>query len=65
MTHYYAQPRNKSYTFIIITIKNITWGKSNNFRMLFLKSTKLFEFVGLGSKLFHSMTVEGKKEFEV
>ena len=34
-----------------------------NFRILFLKSTKLFEFRRLGSKLFHSLNVEGKKEF--
>ena len=63
MTHFYVQPRDKSNTFIIITIKNITWGRSNEFRILFLKSTKLFEFGRVGSKLFHSMLVEGKKEF--
>ena len=34
-----------------------------NFRILFLKSTKRFEFRRVGSKLFHSMIVEGKKEF--
>ena len=34
-----------------------------NFRILFLKSTKLFEFRGVGSKLFYSIIVEGKKEF--
>ena len=28
-----------------------------------MKSTKLFEFQRVGSKLFHSMIVEGKKEF--
>ena len=28
-----------------------------------MKSTKLFEFRRVGSKLFHSMIVEGKKEF--
>ena len=59
MTHFYLQPRDKSNTFIIITIKNITWGRSNEFRILFLKSTKLFEFGRVGSKLFHSMLVEG------
>ena len=34
-----------------------------NFGILFLKTTKLFEFRREGSKLFHSMIVEGKKEF--
>ena len=33
-----------------------------NFRILFLKLTKIFEFGRAGSKLFRSMTVEGKKE---
>ena len=33
-----------------------------NFRILFLKTTKLFKFRRIGSKLFHSMFVEGKKE---
>ena len=34
-----------------------------NFRILLLKSSKLFEFRRVGSKLFHSMIVEWKKEF--
>ena len=34
-----------------------------NFRILFLKSIKLIEFLRVGSRLFHSMIVEGKKEF--
>ena len=34
-----------------------------NFRILFLKTIKLFEIKRVGSKLFHSMIVEGKKEF--
>ena len=65
------QPCNKSNTFMTITIKSITWGRSNKFRILkskstinnFLKSAKLFEFQRVGSKLSHSMIVEGKKEF--
>ena len=32
MTHSYAQLREKSSTFIIITIKNVTWGMSNKFQ---------------------------------
>ena len=32
MTHSYAQPCNKSNTFMIITIKNISWGRSNEFQ---------------------------------
>ena len=63
MTHSYAQPRNNSNTFIIITIKNITWERSKKFHDSILKSTNLFEFRRVGSKLFHSMIVEGKKEF--
>ena len=34
-----------------------------NFKILLLKSIKLFEFRRVGSRLFHSMIVEGKKEF--
>ena len=32
MTYSYAQLRNKSSTFIIITIKHVTWGMSNKFQ---------------------------------
>ena len=32
MTHSYTQPCNKSNTFMTITIKNITWGRSNKFQ---------------------------------
>ena len=35
-----------------------------NFRILFLKTTKLLEFQRVGSKLFHSMIVKGKKKFK-
>ena len=63
MTHSFAQPRNESNTFIIITIKILLGEGLINFRILFLKSTKRFEFRRLGSKLFHSMIVKGKKEF--
>ena len=34
-----------------------------NFRILLLKSIKLIELRRVGSRLFHSMIVEGKKEF--
>ena len=34
-----------------------------NFRILFTETTKSFEFRRVGPKLFHSMIVEGKKEF--
>ena len=63
MTHSYAQQRNNSNTFTIITIKNITWERSKKFHDSILKSTNLFEFRRVGSKLFHSVIVEGKKEF--
>ena len=33
-----------------------------NFRILFLKTATFFEFQRIGSKLFHTMIVEGKKE---
>ena len=32
MNHFYAQAPDKSNTFMIITIKNITWGRSNKFQ---------------------------------
>ena len=34
-----------------------------NFKILLLKAGKVLEFLVFKSKLFHSMTVEGKKEF--
>ena len=34
-----------------------------NFKILFLKAEKVLEFLIFKSKLFHSMTVDGKKEF--
>ena len=34
-----------------------------NFKILFLKAEKVSEFLNFKSKLFHSMTVDGKKEF--
>ena len=42
ITHSYAQPRDKSNTFIIITIKNITWGRSNKFQDTILENNKTF-----------------------
>ena len=34
-----------------------------NFKILFLKAEKVLKFLIFKSKLFHSMTVDGKKEF--
>ena len=34
-----------------------------NFKILFLKAEKVSEFLNFKSKLLHSMTVDGKKEF--
>ena len=34
-----------------------------NFKILFLRAEKVSEFLLFKSKLFHSMTVDGKKEF--
>ena len=34
-----------------------------NFKILFLKAAKVLEFLNFKSKLFHSMTADGKKEF--
>ena len=42
ITRSYAHPRNKSNTFIIITIKNITWGRSNKFQDTIFKIKKTF-----------------------
>ena len=42
MTHSYAQPRNRSNNFIIITIKNITWRRSNEFQDTIFEINKTF-----------------------
>ena len=42
MTHSYAQPRDKSDTFIIIAMKSITWGRSNKFQDTTFESNKTF-----------------------
>ena len=63
MAHSHAQPCNKSNTFMIIKIKNTTWGRSNKFQDTVSEINKSFEFQRVGSKLFHSMTAEEKKEF--
>ena len=42
MTHSDMQPHNKSNTFIIITIKNITWGRSNKFQDTIFEINKTF-----------------------
>ena len=42
MTHSYAQPRDKSNTFIIITAKNITWGRSNKFQDTIFENNQTF-----------------------
>ena len=42
MTHVYAQPHNNSNTFIIVTIKNNTWGMSNTFQDAVLEINKIF-----------------------
>ena len=42
MAHSYAQPCNKSNTFMIITIKNITWERSNKFQDTIFKINKTF-----------------------
>ena len=63
MTHSYAQPRDKSNTFIIITIKNITLGRSNKFQNTIFEINATFEFRRVRFKLFHPMILEGKKTF--
>ena len=42
MIHSYMQPHDKSNTFIIITIKNITWGMSNKFQDTIFGNNKNF-----------------------
>ena len=43
MTHSYKVQRNKSNTFTtIITIKNITWGRSNKFEDTIFENNKTF-----------------------
>ena len=46
-----------------ITIKKLLRESLTNLSILFLKTTKVFEFRRLGSKLFHSMIVERNMEF--
>ena len=42
MAHSYAQPCNKSNTFMIITIKNIILGRSNKFYETIYETNKTF-----------------------
>ena len=42
MTHSYAQPCKKSNAFMIITIKNITWRRSNKFQDTVFEVNKTF-----------------------
>ena len=41
-THSYAQRRDNCNSFIIITTKNITWGKSNKFQDTIFEINKIF-----------------------
>ena len=41
-THSYVQSRNKFNTFIIITIKNVTWERSNKFQDTIFEINKTF-----------------------
>ena len=63
MTHTYAQSRDNSNTFIIIQLQTLLEEGLINFRILFLETAKLFEFRKVESKMFHSVIVEGRKEF--
>ena len=63
MTQTYAQSCDKSNTFVTITIKTLLGEGLTDFRIVFLKTTKLLEFPKVGFKLFYSVIVEGKKEF--
>ena len=40
--HTYTQPHDKSNTFIIISNKNITWGRSNKFQDTIFENNKTF-----------------------
>ena len=42
MTHTYVQPRDKSNTIMIISINNITWGRSNKFQDTIFEHNKTF-----------------------
>ena len=44
---------------VLVRIKTLLGEGLINFRILFLKTTKIFELRGVGSKLFHRMSVEG------
>ena len=63
MTHTYVQPCYKSSTFLSLQLKTLLGQDVTNLWIPFLKTTKKIEFRWVGSKLVHSMIVEGKKEF--
>ena len=67
MFSFVAQTKSDSYnkfdSFRIANIKNRIWGRSYEIKYFFLKTEILLEFLRLGSKLFHSIIAEGKKEF--
>ena len=63
MTHTYVQPCDKSSTFLSSQLKTLLGQGVINLWILFPKTTTKIEFRWVGSKLFHSIIVEGKKEF--
>ena len=54
---------NRVITFMIITIKKLFGEGLINLRILSLKALGHFDFQRLGSKMFHSRIIAGKKEF--
>ena len=63
MTQTYKQSCNRHNIFMIISVKYTTWRGYNKFKDTIFDALKPFEFskVRLGSKLFDSITVEGKR----
>ena len=61
MTKANTQSCNKFNSFMIFTFENIIWGWPDKIQVLFFKALKLPTFRMLRSRLFHSITAEGKK----
>ena len=58
-----SKSRNKFNSFRIVNIKKGIWEGRMKVSIFSLKTEILLEFLRLGSKLFHSIIADGKKEF--
>ena len=63
MTEAKSKSSSKFNSFRIMTIVDSVWRWWINFNILVLKTDKVLAFLRRGSILFHSIIVDGKKEF--